>query len=231
VAGEAEIGVLGWLQMLHDDVGQRLFVSRAKKVDHPLMLLAHNLKQRGIANAVGADGVGSKRGLFDHFNERRVSADGEECVVEQQIFAEHAPEVAFFGRGRMTVLNFLQIVDLAAIRRQRYQFRRATLDQRPDDIELFDLLDAVVANRGASVRLPHDDPHRFKIRKGLPNNMALGRKSFRKFFLNDAFARRQLSKGDLFFENADNVVGPQWLGSRLRQRHFKARGIRSNDAF
>jgi len=191
-----------------DDIGQCFFVACAKKVDHPLMLVPHHLKQRGIANAVGPDGMSFERRLFDHLNERRVSADGEKSMMEQEIFAEHPPEIAFFSRGGMAVLNFLQIVDLATIRRQGDQFRRATFDERPDDIELLDLLDAIVANRGAPVWLPHDDPHRFKIRKGLTNHMPLGRKSFCKFLLNDPLARRQLPKGDLFFENADDVGGP-----------------------
>jgi hypothetical protein len=208
VPRQAEIRILGWLQMLHDNIGQCLFVARAKKVDHPLMLVSHHLEQRGIADAVGADGMGFERSLFDHLNERRIFAHSEEGMVEQQIFAEHPPEVAFFRRGEMAILNFLQIVDFATIRRQRNQLRGTTFDERPYDVELLNLLDAVVANRGASVGLPHDDPHRFKIRKGLPNHMALGRKSFREFLLYDPLTRRQLPKGDLFFENADDVGGP-----------------------
>jgi hypothetical protein len=231
VPGQTEIGVLSRLQMLHDDIGQSLFVTRAKKVDHSLMLIPHHLEQRGITNAVRADSMGFERGLFDYFNERRVSADGEESMVKQQIFAEHPPEVAFFRRGGMPVLNFLKIIDLAAIRRQRDQFSRATFNKRPDDIELFDLLEAIVTNRGAPVRLPHDDPHRFKVRKGLPNHMSLGGKSFRKFFLNDPLARRQLPKSDFFFKNTDNIGGPERLGSRPRQHHFKAQESEDNDTF
>jgi hypothetical protein len=205
---QAKIGVLGGLEMLHDDFRKGVLVARSEQVDYSLMLGSHNAEQRGIADAVGTNGVGFERRLFDHFNERRVFTHGEESMVETQIFAEHPPEVAFFRRGEMAVLNFLQIVDFATIRRQRNQLRGTTFDERPYDVELLNLLDAVVANRGASVGLPHDDPHRFKIRKGLPNHMALGRKSFREFLLYDPLTRRQLPKGDLFFENADDVGGP-----------------------
>jgi hypothetical protein len=195
--------------MLHDDVCQSLFVIGSKKIDHTLMLPPDDLKERGIANAVRTDGVCLERHLFDHLNQRHIPADGEECMVEKQVFAKHRAQVALSSRSGMTILNFLQSIDYGTIHWQADQLSGTSFDERSYDIELLNLLNAVVADRGASVRLAHNDPHCLKIRKRLSDHMPLGGETRRELFLNDTLPRRQLTKRDFLFENANYIGGPR----------------------
>jgi hypothetical protein len=219
VSRQPKIGVLGRLQMFYDHVGQGLPVSRLEKIDHALMLSPHDLQQSGIADAVRANRVRFERRLLDHLDERHISANGVERVVEKQVLAENSSQFAFFRRFGVPILNFLKAINNKTVHGQRNQLRRATFDERPDNVELLHLLDAVVADRGPSVRLSYDDSHCLEIGKGLSYDVPLGCESLREFLLDDPFSRGQLPKRYFFFENGDNIGHLRGRGARSRECH------------
>ena len=70
--------------------------------------------------------------------------------MEQQVLAKHGSKIAFLDRGGVKVLDFLQIADRRLVGGKRDEFGGAAFDQGANQIELLDLVDAVIAHRSTT---------------------------------------------------------------------------------